>query len=165
VELCTILKDAYNGDHQPGSGKEEAVFRRGADKSDVLKSVPLFSELSKKHLDLIGKRLDEVDMAAGTVLAREGELGEEFVFLLEGRVRVEKGGKPINTLSSGDFFGEISLLDRGPRTATIVADSDVALLVLHVRYFDELLEKIPDLSRQMLRALCGYLRRTEAQGG
>jgi CRP-like cAMP-binding protein len=140
------------------------VFRRGADKSDALRSVPLFSELSKRHLDLIGKRLDEVDLAAGTVLAREGELGEEFVFILEGRVRVEKGGETINALSSGDFFGEISLLDRRPRTATIVADSDVTLLVLHVRYFDELLEKVPELPRQMLKALCGYLRRAETQG-
>lgn len=140
------------------------MFKRGSDKTDALKSVPLFSTLSKKHLDLIGQRFDEAHLAAGTVLTRQGEIGLEFVFILEGQVRVEKDEKTIGTLSSGQFFGEISLLDQGPRTATIVAETEVTLLVLHVQYFNELLEKIPEMSRLILKALCGYLRRAETQG-
>jgi len=144
--------------------REIDLFKRESDKADILKSVPLFSGLSKKHLDLISQRFDEAHLAAGTVLTQEGEIGLEFVFILEGQVRVEKGQNAIGTLSSGQFFGEIALLDQGPRTATIVADTDVILLVLHVQYFNELLEKIPEMSHQILKALCGYLRRAEAQG-
>ena len=137
------------------------VFNRKSEKTELLKKVPLFSDLNTRHLKLIGQRFDEINMTAGTVLAQQGEMGQEFVFIVEGNVYIEKNGERITTLGPGDFFGEVSLLDRGPRTATVVADTDVDLLVLHVQYFEVLMDEIPELARTMLRALCGYVRRAE----
>jgi CRP-like cAMP-binding protein len=137
------------------------VFNKKSEKTEVLKHVPLFSDLSNRHLKLIGQRFDEVAMTANTVLAQQGEMGQEFVFIAEGNVRIEKDGQRLTVLGPGDFFGEISLLDRGPRTATVIAETDVDLLVLHIQYFEVLMDEIPELARTMLRALCGYVRRAE----
>ncbi len=137
------------------------VFNRSSEKAEHLKRVPLFAHLGKHQLDQIARDFDEVTMPAGTVLARQGEIGQEFVFVLDGRVRVERDGKALSNLGPGEFFGEIALLDQGPRTATIVAETEVDLMVLHVQYFNALLDHTPQLARDMLKALCGYVRRAE----
>jgi CRP/FNR family cyclic AMP-dependent transcriptional regulator len=132
-------------------------------KRDVLKQVPLFSNLNKRSLDDIGKIADKVEVSAGKVLAKEGTLGLEFAFILEGEARVEKGGKVINRLSANDFYGEIAIIDRKPRTATVIAETDMKLLVVHSRFFRPLLEKTPDLANQLVIALCKYIREAESQ--
>lgn len=138
------------------------MFGKSSSKIDVIKSVPMFSELDKKHLELISKQFDEVTLSAGTVLAEQGKMGQEFIILLEGSARVEKDGQQINTLFAGSFFGEIALLDRGPRTASVIAETDVDLLVLSAQYFDNLLDTIPELARAMLRSLSLYIRNHQA---
>jgi CRP-like cAMP-binding protein len=110
-------------------------------------------------LDEIGQHADEVQVSAGRVLAKQAELGEEFIFIVDGRARVERNGKVISHLAKGDYFGEISLIDRGPRTATVIAETDLTLLVIHIRAFDHLLDTIPGLQKNMLVSLCKYLRR------
>ena len=132
-------------------------------KRDILKQVPLFSNLSNKNLDEISMISDEVQKKAGTVLAKEGDVGSEFILIVEGEARVEKGGKTINNLPSSSFFGEVSIIDGKPRTATVIADTDVKLLVIHSRFFHELLEKVPGLAKEILLALCHYLREAESK--
>jgi len=130
-------------------------------KMDLLKKVPMFSELSKSHLREISKHSDNVAKKAGDVLARQGNKGWEFFFIIDGKARVEKDGRVIRNLTSGDFFGEISLVDREPRTASVIAETDMDLLVVHSRSFNHLLDMTPGLSEKILISLCKYIRRAE----
>ncbi|MFH1983729.1 MAG: cyclic nucleotide-binding domain-containing protein [Pseudomonadota bacterium] len=136
---------------------------RHSTKHDLLKKVPLFSKLSKSNLEDIAKSSDEVSFPVGTVLAREGETGHEFVFVLDGEARVESGGAVINRLGPGSFFGEIALLDGKSRTASVIADTDMALLVVQSQYFTQVLEKAPKLQMEIISALCRYLREAQSQ--
>jgi len=137
------------------------LLRRKSQKIDLLKKVPLFSNLSQRHLGKISKHVDQVQVERERVLAQEGKIGWEFIFVLDGKARVEKNGKLIRQLSRGDFFGEISLIDGEPRTATVIAETDMTLLTVHKRSFDHLLDAIPGLQKKMLVSLCKYLRRAE----
>jgi len=130
-------------------------------KMDLLKKVPMFNELSNRHLKEISKHSDKVAKKAGDVLARQGNKGWEFFFIIEGKARVEKDGRVIRNLTSGDFFGEISLIDREPRTASVIAETDMDLLVVHSRSFNHLLDMTSGLSEKILISLCKYIRRAE----
>jgi len=137
------------------------LLRHRSQKAELLKKVPMFSNLSNRHLNEIAKYADQLSVKAGKVLAEQGDLGWEFVFILEGKARVEKNGKVINRLNSGDFFGEISLIDRGPRTATVVTETDMTLLIVNSKSFDHLLDTVTGLQKKILISLCQYLRRAE----
>ena len=136
-------------------------FRRQSDKTQALKRVPLFGSLSQRQLNLVAKHADEVELKAGNVLTKQGEMGLEFLLLVEGSARVERNGKVIARLTSGDFFGEMSLIDGKPRTATVIADTPVTLLAIHRRSFHYLLDSIPGLSRKIIVALCERLRKAD----
>jgi CRP/FNR family cyclic AMP-dependent transcriptional regulator len=137
------------------------LLRRSSQKMDFLKKVPLFSNLSQRHLKEIVKHADQVQVEAGRVLVQEGKTGLEFIFIVEGKARVEKNRKVIRQLSGGDFFGEISLIDGGLRTSSVIAETDMTLLIVHKPSFDHLLDAIPGLQRKILISLCQYLRRAE----
>lgn len=137
------------------------LLRHRSQKAELLKKVPMFSTLSNRHLNEIAKYADQLSIKAGKVLAEQGGLGWEFIFILEGKARVEKNGKVINRLTSGDFFGEISLIDRGPRTATVIAETDMTLLIVNSKSFDHLLDTVPGLQKKILISLCQYFRRAE----
>lgn len=137
------------------------LLRRRSQKIDFLKKVPLFSNLSKSHLNAVAKIADQVTMNAGDVLARQGKLGGEFILIVEGKAQVEKDGEVIRHLSANDFFGEISLIDAGFRTATVTAETVMTLLVVHKVYFMHLLDTVPGLQKKMLFSLCKYLRTAE----
>lgn len=137
------------------------LFHKRPQKINHLKKVPMFGTLNNRHLNEIAKYTDQVPVKAGKVLAQQGEKGWEFIFIVEGKARVEKNGKVINNLSEGEFFGEISLIDREPRTATVIAETDMTLLIVNSKSFDHLLDTIPGLQKKILLSLCGYLRRTE----
>jgi CRP-like cAMP-binding protein len=137
------------------------LLRRSSQKIDLLKKVPLFSNLSQRHLGEIAKHADQVQVEKGRVLVQQGKIGWEFIFIVEGKARVEKDGKVIRQLSKGDFFGEISLIDGEPRTSTVIAETDMTLLIVHKPSFDHLLDAIPGLQRKILISLCQYLRRAE----
>ena len=126
-------------------------------KQDRLRQVPLFAGLSKKHLDEIGRIFDEINVKTGEVLAKQGAKGQELVFILEGEAKVERDGMVINRLSASNFFGEIALLDGKERIATVTAETDMRLLVMHRRFFDKLLEASPELQEEIIFALCRYL--------
>jgi CRP/FNR family transcriptional regulator/CRP/FNR family cyclic AMP-dependent transcriptional regulator len=137
------------------------LLRRSSQKIDLLKKVLLFSNLSQRHLGEIAKHADQVQVERERVLAHEGKKGWEFVFVVDGKARVEKGGKFIRQLSGGDFFGEISLIDGEPRTATVIAETEMTLLIVHKTSFDHLIDTIPGLQKKMLVSLCKYLRGAE----
>jgi CRP-like cAMP-binding protein len=137
------------------------LLRRSSQKIDLLKKVPLFSNLSQRHLREISKHADQVQVETGRVLARQGKTGWEFIFIVEGKARVEKNGKVIRQLSGGNFFGEIALIDGEPRTSSVIAETDMTLLIVHKPSFDHLLKDIPGLQRKILISLCQYLRRAE----
>jgi CRP/FNR family cyclic AMP-dependent transcriptional regulator len=137
------------------------LLRQRSQKVDLLKKVPMFSNLSNRHLNEIAKYADQLSVKTGKVLAEEGNIGWEFVFILEGKARVEKDGKIINRLASGDYFGEVSLIDREPRTATVIAETDMTLLIVNSKSFDHLLDTVPGLQKKILISLCQYFRKAE----
>ena len=129
-------------------------MRLGRDqKADLIKGVPLFARCSRKELAAVASVADEIDFPAGKELTREGARGREFFVLLEGTVDVKRGGRRINRLQGGDFFGEIALISRSPRTATVVTTSPVRSLVITDRSFRTLLERSPDIQLKVLEAL------------
>jgi CRP/FNR family transcriptional regulator, cyclic AMP receptor protein len=103
---------------------------RRSDRIDLLKTVPLFSGLSLKQLNEVARHLEEVPVPRGIMLAREGQAGNEFFVVLEGKAAVRRRGRRIATLGGGDFFGEMSLLDGAPRSATVSAETDGVVLVM-----------------------------------
>jgi len=137
------------------------LLRRSSQKVDLLKKVPLFSNLSQRHLGEIAKHADQIQVEKGRVLVQQGKAGWEFIFIAEGKAWVEKNRKVIRQLSGGDFFGEISLIDGEPRTATVIAETDMTILIVHKPSFDHLLDTIPGLQRKIMISLCQYLRRAE----
>jgi CRP-like cAMP-binding protein len=129
-------------------------MRLGKDgKVELLKKVPLFSKLDKKGLQDVAHIADELDLPVGKEMATEGDRGREFFVLLDGEADVTKGGSRINTMKKGDFFGEIALVTKMPRTATVTATSDVDVLVITERDFDALLKKSPEIGRAIAEAL------------
>lgn len=115
-----------------------------------LARIPLFEGLSKKQLSQVSSLMTPLDLKAGKVLARQGEVGREFLILLEGQVEVVRDGKIIAVRGPGDFIGEIALLDNRPRTATVTARTDVVVEVLNRGEFASLLAKAPELSSQII---------------
>jgi CRP-like cAMP-binding protein len=128
--------------------------RLGRDaKTDLLKSVPLFGSCSKAELRELARSTDEVDLREGYVLVREGRPGREFFVLVDGSVRVTRNGKKIADLGGGDWFGEIALLTKVPRTATVTTTSGVRALVLTDRAFRRLVETMPSIALKVLASL------------
>ena len=129
-------------------------MRLGKDaKIELLKKVPLFSKLGKNQLHEVAQIADEIDLPAGKEMATEGDRGREFFVLLGGEAAVTKGGQKINTMKEGDFFGEIALVTKMPRTATVTATTDVDVLVITERAFDGLLKKTPEIGQAVAEAL------------
>jgi CRP-like cAMP-binding protein len=122
-------------------------------KVELLKGVPLFSKLNKQGLEEVAQIADEIDLPAGKEMATEGDRGREFFVLLKGEADVTRGGQKINSMKEGDFFGEIALVTKMPRTATVTATSDVDVLVITERAFDSLLKKTPEIGRGVAEAL------------
>ena len=138
-----------------------ALVTRRSRKTELLKTVPLFAGLSQRQLDLVARAADEVERDAGSVLVRQGQPGESFMLVLEGSARVERGGKQIGRLSTGEFFGEMALIDRKPRSATVVAETPVTVLLIDGRRFLGLLEQVPAMNRRILAELSARIRRLD----
>jgi CRP-like cAMP-binding protein len=128
-----------------------------------LSQIWIFSTCSPAELKRIRSAFTELRVKAGKELCKEGEPGREFFVILEGTAEVIRGGKRVNTLGPGQFFGELALLDRRPRTATVRAATDMTVLVLAQREFHGLLARIPTLTKKLLEALAGRLRAADAK--
>ncbi|HSI82090.1 MAG TPA: cyclic nucleotide-binding domain-containing protein [Solirubrobacterales bacterium] len=136
--------------------------RRGrGGKVELLSSVPLFSACTKRELSRIAALCDKIEVPEGRVLTREGEAGWEFFVIVDGEAKASMRGRRGATLGPGSFFGEMSLLDHGTRTATVTAETDMELLVLNARDFSGLLLEAPTVSRRILEVLAQRLREAE----
>lgn len=122
-------------------------------KLNAIKSVPLFAKLSGDCLRDVASIADEIDLPEGKELTREGERAREFIILLEGSAEVMKDGRLINTLGKGDFLGEIGLITKLPRTATVKTTSPVRALVMTDRDFMHLVHESPSVGQGVLEAL------------
>lgn len=123
-----------------------------------LAKVPLFSDCSQRDLNTIARVVREIRHPASTVIAREGEPGIGLFVLVEGTADVSIGGRKKATLGPGDFFGEIAVLDGGPRTATVTATTDVRLLGLTEWVFRGLMSEHPSIALKTLQQMAGRLR-------
>ena len=127
-------------------------------KVDRLARVPLFKGLSKRDLEFLATRVDEVSLKAGQTVIREGQPTDAFFILVSGKVNVTRGGKPAAQLGPGDFFGEIGMLDQGPATATVVADGPVDAMVLSHAQFRDAIKSNDGLALQVIAAMAQRLR-------
>jgi CRP-like cAMP-binding protein len=124
----------------------------------ALAGVPLFVGFSKRHLQRLADATDEVSFRPGESIVEEGNLGETLFVILEGQAKVVRGGKVRSRLVPGDFFGEVSVLDGGPRTASVVAETPVAALRLFRRTVLELMESEPQLALSLLEGIARRIR-------
>jgi CRP-like cAMP-binding protein len=134
---------------------------RQDDKIRHLQNVPMLRECSPRQLRAVAKIAKIVEGSAGTVLTSEGQAGDHFFIIADGSVTVRVPTGTQFTLAPGDFFGEMSLLDGEPRSATVEADTDVRLLVIERRNFWALLREIPGLTQTILRTLSRRVRQLE----
>jgi CRP/FNR family cyclic AMP-dependent transcriptional regulator len=130
---------------------------------DHLQQVPLFSACSRKDLQLVARRAEDVKVSAGKVLVTEGETGHEFFVILEGTAKVTKKGRKVATVGPGAGFGELALLDKAPRNATVIAETDMELVVLGQREFAGIIDEVPGFSRKLLAGMAQRLREADAK--
>jgi CRP-like cAMP-binding protein len=122
-------------------------------KQDLIQTIPLFSDASRRELEELARIADVIDLPAGKRLMREGDRGREFFALLEGTADVTRRGQLLSTLGPGDFFGEIALVSRVPRTATVVTTSPAQALVIAEQSFERMLQLDPDIRLRVLGSL------------
>ena len=134
------------------------ALRNRDQRVEMLQGIPMFSYLTKKQLLEVARHTDELQVDTGHVLARAGAIGHELFIIVEGTAIVSRNGKALAQLGRGDCVGEMSLLDRKPRSADVVADGPMSVLVIGEREFKPLLASTPDLSLRLLRSLAQRLR-------
>jgi CRP/FNR family cyclic AMP-dependent transcriptional regulator len=122
-------------------------------KVDALSRAPLFEGLSRRELVQLARISDDLDVPAGKVLCKEGEIGREFFVIVDGEVEITRQGKRVATGSGGEFFGEIALLEQTPRMATVTAKTPLRCFVLTRRDFRHLVDENPSVERKVLRVL------------
>jgi CRP-like cAMP-binding protein len=132
-------------------------------KLEHLAIVGMFTSLSKRELNLVSKAADVVAVKSGTEIVTEGTPGHEFYLILAGEALVRRNGRRVTTLGPGSYFGELALLDRGPRSATIIADTDVELAIIGQREFLAILDRVPALAHKLLVSMAARLRQADAK--
>ncbi len=123
----------------------------------------MFAGCSKRELQAILKAGDEITMTAGTLIVDQGQMGREAFVVLDGDVTVRRNGRKVVELGPGAVVGELSLLDHGPRTASVVCDTDCTLFVLDQRHFRKVIEQNPQISMKLLGTLAGRIRDLDRQ--
>ena len=126
-----------------------------------LSKIWLFSTSSAKDLRTIRKALEEVTVPPGRLLCEQGTIGREFFLIVSGQASVRRNNRKVAILGPGQYFGELALLDRRPRSASVTSDSDMTLLVLGQRQFNGILDSVPPLSRKLLSATATRLREAD----
>lgn len=147
----------------PRTGPKQApVPSLGKEAAGLLAQVPLFSDLSARHLRRLASITQEVRFRPGALIIQVGQPGRAFFVLIDGSARVTKDlagtGRVLSRLGPGDFFGEFALLDGGPRTASVVAESPVTALRLSRGDFRKLLTKEPQVAIKMLEGIATRAR-------
>jgi CRP-like cAMP-binding protein len=126
---------------------------------EALGQVPLFANLAARHVRRIADLCGEEHYMAGATIVREGDIGDTFYVVLEGEAKVvNASGRVINRILPGGFFGEISLLDGGPRTASVIAETPMTMLTLGRKDFQGVLASEPAVAVKILARIAGILR-------
>jgi len=145
--------------HSPESRCRVILRTLSNPKIDALSRVPLFAGIPHKELEFLATRTDEVSVEAGRTLIRQGSPSESFYLILDGEAKVEADGKTRPPLKAGSFFGEISMLDGGPATATIVTITPARLMVMSHAQFRDAIKGNDQLLSQVLIVAADRLRR------
>lgn len=124
----------------------------------MLRKVPLFGACTDKQLAFIVTQVEDLDFPAGKMLCRQGDSGGDFFVIVSGTAEVARDGRSINELTAGDFFGEIALVDHGPRTATVTAKTALRCFVLGPGQFQNVLHQNVEIATAILRALGARIR-------
>lgn len=134
-----------------------------SDKLQLIADVPMFSACTKQEIKRIASLANRVDIPAGQTLTKEGDRGKEFYIIAEGEAKVTVRGERVAALGPGEFFGETALLDPGPRTATVTADTPMVVYKVEGEDFRSLLIDVPFIARNILRGIARRMRElTEA---
>jgi CRP-like cAMP-binding protein len=142
-----------------GKGQRMKVTKKR--RLELLGNVWLFEQCSNRELGVLESAATEMQLGAGKILTKQGELGRHFVVIVEGEVEVTRDGTQIALLGPGSFFGEMSLLDGKPRTASAITVGPTYVLMLTTAAFNEVLATMPSVDRKLLSVLAGRLREIE----
>jgi CRP/FNR family transcriptional regulator len=132
------------------------------DTVEALRKVPLFAGIEGRDLERLGRLFRERTFNEGATVTTEGEPGIGFFVITEGSAEVSVGGELRNSLGPGDSFGETALIDEGPRSATVVAATDLRCLALSAWDFRPFVEEHPPVAWALLRAFVQRLRKAQA---
>jgi CRP-like cAMP-binding protein len=135
----------------------------GVKVAEFIRAVPLFAGLQPSELNRVAAAMQLLDVVAGELICAQGDPGYQFYVIAAGEVVVERHGHAVAKLHAGDYFGELALLDRGPRSATVRALTDSRLFVLHKQSFTIVLEEVPAVAQKLLGVLATRLREAEAR--
>jgi CRP/FNR family transcriptional regulator, cyclic AMP receptor protein len=133
-------------------------FAQTSSKVELLAASSLFAGLNKRQLAALNRHLDEVRIPAGRTIINQGSVGYEACVVLDGTVAIQRDGALLETAGAGVVFGEMAMIDKGIRTASVVAITDVVLAVLGPRNFDLAIEEIPGLAKVLLQNMSRRLR-------
>ena len=164
MEFVSRMMDAYDMNDTPRPVLSGFRMRQDS-KIERLQQVPMLQECTARQLREVARIAQVFEAPVGTVLTRVGEHGEEFFMILDGSARVEVPNGKRSQLRPGDFFGEMSLLDEGPRSATVTAETGIRLLVIRRRHFETLLREAPALTLKILATLSRRVRQLEQAVG
>ena len=130
---------------------------------DYLASVSLFSACSKRELQAVAKRTDEVTIPAGRTLCEQGTVGREAYVIMSGTAEVRRNKKKVADIGPGTCVGELALLDHKPRTASIIATSDLKVLVIGVREFAAIVDEVPPIMHKLMKSMASKIRELDTQ--
>jgi CRP/FNR family transcriptional regulator, cyclic AMP receptor protein len=130
---------------------------------DQLAKVPLFAGLSRGDLEKVARAANEITVEPGRALVTEGETGHEAFIVVDGTAAVTSGGTEVATVGPGAVFGEMALIDRAPRNATVTATTPMKVLVLGQREFTGLLDESPGFTRSIMAALAYRVREKDSE--
>lgn len=162
--LTAVVPDAIATagvrDRAPMAGRR---VDRPLSRDDVrmLSDVPLFAGLSRRHLRRLAEHADVASFREGEAVVREGQAGGTFYVVVEGEAKVQRHGRTVGTLGPGEFFGEVSLLDGGPRTADVVAATPLVAIRIFKQAFDRMLVQERGVAAKILAVVARRLRDSE----
>jgi CRP/FNR family transcriptional regulator, cyclic AMP receptor protein len=149
-----IFKHIFDKEGTHDAAMDKAIEERIL----LLAKIPLFRDLKEKHLKCLALSGEEMDYKAGDIIVKEGTSGIGCYIIMRGKVGVSKKDTEIASLVQGDYFGEISLIDGGPRTADVIAKENSRVYWLPQWHFMSFLKEHPDVTIDLLKEVCRRLR-------